>query len=103
MKALVLQMVSTEQMQNAIQSIMHLSTENLNGESKSRYFTYGRMIFAKNAMNKGLKLVKIANILHRTHSSVTYYVKQFDIDIMYNPEFRSYVNGINEYNRKGQN
>lgn len=55
---------------------------------------YLRMIFAQFYHSLGLSLHSIGDKINKSHSTIVYYLKKFDIECEYNKDFRNLVNKI---------
>ena len=81
----------------AIYVVFGITFEEIISQSKERPLVYARMIFSRLCIEEGLKLVKVGEILHRNHSTIVYYLKNYNIDIVYNEDFKTKCQAVRDY------
>jgi hypothetical protein len=66
------------------------------GSSRRREYVYARMLFAHYAGQSSATVEKIACELNRNHSTVTYYLQNFDGEVKFNQAFSRMVVKMDE-------
>ena len=61
----------------------------LNHKSQRRDDVNKRIIFSKILLAFGETLTKVGRLMHKSHSTIIYYVEQYDILMEYDEEFKS--------------
>jgi hypothetical protein len=84
------------ELKQAISEVMEISFYDITGNSHSRNFVYARMIYAHFCRKQGAKITRIAAEMNHDHSTIIYYLRKFNDDNRYNPEFRQIVSRIEE-------
>ena len=74
--------------QNAIHEVMGLKFSDYIGKSRKRDGFYARMIFVHHCRAMKMKLTKIAQYVHRDHSSMLHILKKYGDEVKFNPAFR---------------
>lgn len=74
--------------QNAIHEVTGLKLSDYIGKSRKRDGFYARMIFVHHCREMKMKLTKIAQYVHRDHSSMLHILKKYGDDMRFNPQFR---------------
>lgn len=75
----------------AVADVMGVSFVDIVGPSRERRHVYARMIFAHYCRATGATIVRIAEEMKHNHSTIVYYLRKFNDDNQYNPEFRELV------------
>ena len=78
----------------AIADVTGVSFVDIVGSNRERRHVYARMIFAYYCRATGATVVSIAEEMKHNHSTVTYYLRKFNDDNQYNPEFRELVKQV---------
>lgn len=78
----------------AIASAMGISFVDIVGPSRKRKYVYARMIFAHLCWERGATKVAIARDIQKDHATVLYYLKKYNDDYRFTPEFREYANDV---------
>lgn len=78
----------------AIASAMGISFVDIVGPSRKRKYVYARMIFAHLCWERGATKVAIARDIKKDHATVIYYLKKYNDDYQFTPEFREYANDV---------
>ena len=80
--------------QNAIHEVMGLKLSDYIGKSRKREGFYARMIFVHHCRNEGATVISIAKEMQHNHATVIYYLKKYQDDYKFTPEFRDYVQAV---------
>lgn len=83
------------QIQNAIHEVTGLKFNEYITKSRKRDGFYARMIFVYHCRQHKMKLVKIAEYVHRDHSTMLHLLKKYQDDFTYNPQFRDIATKVN--------
>lgn len=78
----------------AIASAMGISFVDIAGPSRERKKVFARMIFAHLCWERGATKVAIARDIKKDHATVIYYLKKYNDDYRFTPEFREYANDV---------
>lgn len=78
----------------AIADAMGVSFHDIVGRKRSSKVVYARMIYAYLCREKGTTIVSIAKDMKHNHATVLYYLKKFNDDSRFTPEFREYVAAV---------
>lgn len=78
----------------AIAEAMGISFVDIVGPSRKRKYVYARMIFAHLCWERGATKVAIARDIKKDHATVLYYLKKYNDDYRFTPEFREYANDV---------
>ena len=82
--------------QNAIHEVMGMKFSDYIGKSRKRDGFYARMIFVHHCRAMKMKLTKIAQYVHRDHSSMLHILKKYGDDMRFNPQFRELAMKVND-------
>ena len=82
--------------QNAIHEVMGMKFSDYIGKSRKRDGFYARMIFVHHCRALKMKLTKIAQYVHRDHSSMLHILKKYGDDMRFNPQFRDIATKVND-------
>lgn len=82
--------------QNAIHEVMGLKFSDYITKSRKRDGFYARMIFVHHCRAMKMKLTKIAQYVHRDHSSMLHLLKKYNDDMRFNPPFRDLATKVND-------
>jgi hypothetical protein len=85
-----------DEIKQAISKVMEISFYDITSNSRIRNFVYARMIYAHFCKEQGATITGISTEMRRKHSTVIYYLRKFNDDNFYNPEFRQIVSRIEE-------
>ncbi len=78
----------------AITDVMGVSFFDIVGESRTRRHVFARMIFAHFCRKEGATMMRIAAEMKHNHSTVVYYLRKFNDDNRFNPEFRQLAEAV---------
>lgn len=78
----------------AIAEIMGVTFPEITGRKRARKHVYARMIFAHLCREQGATIVTIARDMQHNHSTIIYYLKKYQDDYKFTPEFRGYVQAV---------
>lgn len=81
--------------QNAIHEAMGLKFNDYITKSRKRDGFFARMIFVYHCRMHKMKLTKIAEYVHRDHSTMLHLLKKYQDDFKYNPQFREIATRVN--------
>ena len=79
------------EIKQAISESIGVSFFDIAGDSRKRRSVYARMIFSYYCRKAGATTVLLADEINRNHSTIVYYVRKFNDDIKFNPEFKELV------------
>ena len=82
--------------QNAIHEVTGMKFSDYIGKSRKRDGFYARMIFVHHCRAMKMKLTKIAQYVHRDHSSMLHILKKYGDDMRFNPQFRELATKVND-------
>jgi hypothetical protein len=77
-----------------IENVTGVTFYSIAGKKRDRKNVYIRMIYAYFAHSQGAAIEKIANELHRNHSTVIYYLRKYSDEKIYNHTFSEIVKQI---------
>ena len=83
------------EIKQAISEAMGVSFYDITGGRRERKHVFARMIFAYHCRQEGATVIKIAQEIKRNHATIIYYLKKYQDDYRFTPEFREYVNAVN--------
>ena len=83
------------QIQNAIHEVTGLKFNEYITKSRKRDGFFARMIFVYHCRMHKMKLTKIAEYVHRDHSTMLHLLKKYQDDFKYNPQFREIATRVN--------
>ena len=89
--------------QNAIHEVMGMKFSDYIGKSRKRDGFYARMIFVHHCRAMKMKLTKIAQYVHRDHSSMLHLLNKFDDEVKFNPYFRGLAEKVQDILNKNNN
>lgn len=89
--------------QNAIHEVTGLKFNQYVTKSRKRDGFYARMIFVYHCRMHKMKLTKIAEYVHRDHSTMLHLLKKYQDDFKYNPQFRDIAMKVNNILNKTAN
>lgn len=89
--------------QNAIHEVTGLKFNQYVTKSRKRDGFYARMIFVYHCRMHKMKLTKIAEYVHRDHSTMLHLLKKYQDDFKYNPQFRDIATKVNNILNKTAN
>lgn len=81
-------------LKQAITNITGVSFFDIVGESRLRKHVFARMIFAYFCRKEKATIVQIAKEMKHNHSTVIYYLRKFEDDYKYNPDFKRLVEAV---------
>lgn len=79
------------EIKQAITNVMGVSFHEIVGKSRTRWIVFARMLFSHFCKQEGATIMRIADEIKHNHSTVSYYLRNFEYDNRYNPEFRRLV------------
>ncbi len=88
------------EIKQAITEVMGVSFADITGSCKELPLVYARKIFAQLTREAGLTVQAIGKLIQRSHATVIYYLKTYEDDYNYTPEFRSTANKVKDYLKK---
>lgn len=88
------------EIKQAITDVMGISFADVIGSCKELKYVYARKIFAKLARETGFTYQQIGKQIGRSHATIIYYLKTYEDDYKYTPEFRKIANTVIDYLRK---
>lgn len=89
------------EIKQSISNALGISFFDIVGERRTRRHVYARMIFAHYCRKEGATILRIAREMKHNHSTIVYYLRKFEDDNRYNPEFRHLVELVeNELSKK---
>lgn len=80
----------------AIADALGISFQDITGRKRENKYVYARMIFAQLCREEGTTVSRIAKEMQHNHATVVYYLKKFQDDYKFTPEFRGYVQAVQE-------
>ncbi len=80
--------VGVLRIRHAIREVTGLRFEDYTTPSRKRGLFYARMIFGHHCMEIGMSKSEIARRLNRKHSSVVYFLRRYEDDVICTPAFR---------------
>lgn len=89
---LVVQYEKTPQhreLKDAIQSCMGVHFHDITADNRNRWHVYARMIYARHCKAAGESITNIARETKHDNSTISYYLRKYDSEYRYNPEFRA--------------
>lgn len=88
------------EIKQAITEVMGVSFADITGSCKELQLVYARKIFTQLTREAGLTVQAIGKLIHRSHATVIYYLRTYENDYNYTPEFRSIANKVKDYLKK---
>ena len=82
--------------QNAIHEVTGLRLNQYATKSRKRDCFYARMLFVYHCRRLKMTLTQIAKHVHRDHSSMLHFLRKYDDDFNYNPQFRELAEKLNQ-------
>ena len=82
--------------QNAIHEVTGMQFHEYITKSRKRDGFFARMLFVYHCRRAKMKLTQIAKYVHRDHSSMLHFLRKYDDDFKYNPQFREMATKVNE-------
>lgn len=82
--------------QNAIHEVTGLRLNQYATKSRKRDCFYARMLFVYHCHRLKMTLTQIAKHVHRDHSSMLHFLRKYDDDFNYNPQFRELAEKLNQ-------
>ncbi|MCM1543676.1 MAG: DUF4406 domain-containing protein [Ruminococcus sp.] len=87
---------SVLRIQNAIHEVMGLRFNQYTTKCRKREHFFARMLFVYHCRQLKMTLTQIAGYIHRDHSSMLHFLRKYDDDYTYNPQFREMATKVNE-------
>ena len=78
----------------AIAEVMGVTFPEITGRKRIKKNVYARMIFAHLCREQGATVVTIAKDMQHNHTTVIHYLKKYNDDYQFTPEFRGYVEAV---------
>ena len=88
------------EIKQAITEVMGVSFADITGSCKELQLVYARKIFTQLTREAGLTVQAIGKLIQRSHATVIYYLRTYEDDYNYTPEFRSIANKVKDYLKK---
>lgn len=85
------------EIKQAITEVMGISFTEITGSCKELQLVYARKILARLTRETGLTVQAIGKLIQRSHATVIYYLRTYEDDYNYTPEFRSIANKVKDY------
>ncbi len=82
--------------QNAIHEVTGLRFNQYTTKCRKREHFIARMLFVYHCRQLKMTLTQIAKHVHRDHSSMLHFLRKYDDDFKYNPQFREMATKVNE-------
>ena len=82
--------------QNAIHEVTGLRLNQYATKSRKRDSFYARMLFVYHCRRLKMTLTQIAKHVHRDHSSMLHFLRKYDDDFKFNPQFRELAEKVNQ-------
>lgn len=82
--------------QNAIHEVTGLRFNQYVTKCRKREHFYARMLFVYHCRKLKMTLTQIARHIHRDHSSMLHFLRKYDDDFNYNPQFRELAEKVNQ-------
>jgi len=86
----------TKRIQNTIHEVTGLKFEEYTTKSRKRDTFFARMIFAYHCRNHRMTLMGIAKYINRDHAAIVHYLRRYDDEVKYNPNFRNLAEKVDE-------
>lgn len=88
------------EIKQAITEVMGVSFADITGSCKELQLVYARKIFTQLTREAGLTVQAIGKLIQRSHATVIYYLRTYENDYNYTPEFRGIANKVKDYLKK---
>ena len=85
------------QIKQAIAEIMGVTFPEITGRKRASKHVYARMIFAHLCREQGATIVTIAQDMKHNHATIIYYLKKYNDDYRFTPEFRDFANAVKNH------
>ncbi len=82
------------EIKQAIAEIMGVTFPEITGRKRVRKHVYARIIFAHLCREQGATKATIAREMQHNHATIIYYLKKYNDDYRFTPEFREYANDV---------
>ena len=82
--------------QNAIHEVTGLRLNQYATKSRKRDCFYARMLFVYHCRRLKMTLTQIAKYVHRDHSSMLHFLRKYEDDFNFNPQFRELAEKVNQ-------
>lgn len=82
--------------QNAIHEVTGLRLNQYATKSRKRDCFYARMLFVYHCRRLKMTLTQIAKRVHRDHSSMLHFLRKYEDDFNFNPQFRELAEKVNQ-------
>lgn len=82
--------------QNAIHEVTGLRFNQYTTKCRKRDHFFARMLFVYHCRQLKMTLTQIAKHIHRDHSSMLHFLRKYDDDFNFNPQFRELATRVNE-------
>lgn len=81
---------------DAIHEVTGLRLAEYITKSRKCEMFFARMLFSHHCRQSNMKVSKIAEYLHRDHSSISYILHRYQDEVRYNPEFRNIAERVDK-------
>lgn len=81
---------------DAIHEATGLLFNDYDNDSRKQDLVFARMLFAHQCRRNNMRLVDIANYIHRGHSAILHLLNAYEDEYKYNVEFRDIADKVNE-------
>ena len=81
----------------AIAEVMGVTFPEITGRKRIKKYVYARMIFAHLCWERGATKVAIARDIQKDHTTVIHYLKKYNDDYQFTPEFSAYANDVKRH------
>lgn len=85
------------EIKQSIADALGVSFQDIIGRNRENKYVYARMIFAQLCRNEGATVIRIAKEMQHNHATVIYYLKKYQDDYKFTPEFRGYVEAVQSH------
>lgn len=82
--------------QNAIHEVTGLRFNQYTTKCRKREHFFARMLFVYHCRKLKMTLTQIAKHIHRDHSSMLHFLRKYDDDFNYNPQFHELAEKVNQ-------
>lgn len=75
-------------LENALYHSTGMRPEEYKSKSREQHKFFARIIYSYECQKRGISSTEIAKKLNRDHSAITYFIKKYEDESNYNPQFR---------------
>ena len=88
------------ELKDAFQGALGITPADLSGKDRDQRLVFARMIFAQQARNTGASFLTIGRAIGHHHTTVIYWLKRYETEYNYTPEFRIMADKVSEFLKK---